>query len=399
MARPGRGLARARLARPGPASRPGRAPGSRRRRPGPPCRCARMPKAPGDREVDPQVPHREQRLAQPRPAPSGPAAERPAPGGRVAGRRSAGSRHRPWSGVFGSGVLMFGMSGRPMRSPPPTSSAASHQLRLDRQVVRRRPGPAARRGLGSRRGRNPGRSGRPAATSSGVAGLWHANRWRRARRRSARAVPPRRRGHQRRVVRPAARQPPGAARRERAAHRRPALLRRHALDGSQLVRLVRVDARDGAQQAHRVRDGAGRANSSSVVAVSTTNPAYITHTRWVMSATTPRSWVMSSTAVPVARGQVADEVHHLCLDGHVERGRGLVRDEQPRLERERHRDHHPLAHAAAHLVGVGPSRRSPSAMPTICSSSAARAQRRAPCPGPGARASPRSSGRRWSAPG
>ena len=43
----------------------------------------------------------------------------------------------------------------------------------------------------------------------------------------------------------------------------------------------------------------GRANSSGVVAVSTTNPAYITQIRWVMSATTPRSWVMISTEVPL----------------------------------------------------------------------------------------------------
>ena len=38
-----------------------------------------------------------------------------------------------------------------------------------------------------------------------------------------------------------------------------------------------------------------------MVAVSTTNPAYMTQMRWVRPATTPRSWVIRITAVPDSR--------------------------------------------------------------------------------------------------
>ena len=40
------------------------------------------------------------------------------------------------------------------------------------------------------------------------------------------------------------------------------------------------------------------------------------------------------------------------LDGHVEGRRGLIRDDQLRRVRDRHRDHDPLAHAARQLVRV-----------------------------------------------
>ncbi len=54
-----------------------------------------------------------------------------------------------------------------------------------------------------------------------------------------------------------------------------------------------------------------------------------------------------------AGAQVAHQVEDLRLDRDVERGRGLVRDEQLRLAGERHRDHHALAHAARHLMRIG----------------------------------------------
>jgi len=50
--------------------------------------------------------------------------------------------------------------------------------------------------------------------------------------------------------------------------------------------------------------------------------------------------------------QATDQLDHLRLDGHVERGRRLVRQHQARLAGYRQRDHHPLAHPAAQLVGV-----------------------------------------------
>ena len=53
--------------------------------------------------------------------------------------------------------------------------------------------------------------------------------------------------------------------------------------------------------------------------------------------------------------QVAHEVEDLGLDRHVERGRGLVGDQQLRLAGKRHRDHDPLCHPAGHLVRDRPS--------------------------------------------
>ena len=50
--------------------------------------------------------------------------------------------------------------------------------------------------------------------------------------------------------------------------------------------------------------------------------------------------------------QLAQQIEDLRLDGHVERGRRLVGDEQLGLAGERHRDHHPLPHAARQLVRV-----------------------------------------------
>ena len=62
-------------------------------------------------------------------------------------------------------------------------------------------------------------------------------------------------------------------------------------------------------------------------------PAYMTTTRSAMSATTPRSWVISRIAVPISVAQVAQHVEDAGLHGHVERGGRLVGDEQPRAGR------------------------------------------------------------------
>ncbi len=50
--------------------------------------------------------------------------------------------------------------------------------------------------------------------------------------------------------------------------------------------------------------------------------------------------------------QVVDQLEDLLLDCHVERGRGLVGDQQLRIARQGHRDHHALPHAAGELVRV-----------------------------------------------
>ncbi len=46
------------------------------------------------------------------------------------------------------------------------------------------------------------------------------------------------------------------------------------------------------------------------------------------------------------------QLEHLGLNHHIERGGGLVRDHERRVARQSHRDHHPLLLPAGELVGV-----------------------------------------------
>ena len=50
--------------------------------------------------------------------------------------------------------------------------------------------------------------------------------------------------------------------------------------------------------------------------------------------------------------KLANQVENLRLNRDVERGGRLVGDEQLRLARQRHRDHHPLAHPAGELMRI-----------------------------------------------
>ncbi len=50
--------------------------------------------------------------------------------------------------------------------------------------------------------------------------------------------------------------------------------------------------------------------------------------------------------------QFADRIQDLRLDGHIQRRRRLVGNQQARPARQRHRDHHALAHAAGKLVRI-----------------------------------------------
>ena len=104
--------------------------------------------------------------------------------------------------------------------------------------------------------------------------------------------------------------------------------------------------------APRCRGAPGRSKSSSVDACSTTWPAYITTMSSAASATTPMSCVMRIIAMSCSLAQVVEQVEHLRLHGHVERGRRLVGDQELRVARERDRDHHALAHAARVAVRV-----------------------------------------------
>ena len=103
-------------------------------------------------------------------------------------------------------------------------------------------------------------------------------------------------------------------------------------------------------------DAAGRSAPLSTGPSSTRRPAYSTPTRSHIFAITPRLWLMKRTARLQLGLQLRDEVEHLGLDGRVEPGRRLVEDQQRRILRKRHRDHHPLLHAARELdAGSGPS--------------------------------------------
>ncbi len=119
-------------------------------------------------------------------------------------------------------------------------------------------------------------------------------------------------------------------------------------------------ARDRAQQARGVVVARRREQHLGRRACSTTRPAYITTTSSQVSATTPRSCVISRTLMPSSRCSERQQLEDLGLDRDVERGRRLVGDQQIRLARERHRDHHALPHAARELVRVG-RRRAPRA--------------------------------------
>ena len=72
----------------------------------------------------------------------------------------------------------------------------------------------------------------------------------------------------------------------------------------------------------------GSANSRVRGADSTIRPAYITLTVSHSPATTPRSCVIMMSAVPGLRDQLLEQVQDLRLDGHVERRRRLVGDQQ-----------------------------------------------------------------------
>ena len=79
----------------------------------------------------------------------------------------------------------------------------------------------------------------------------------------------------------------------------------------------------------------------------------MTVTRSAISATTPKSCVMNRTPVPALTAHRVDERQDLRLRGHVERGRGLVRDQDLRIQRHGGRDHHALPLAAGQLMRVG----------------------------------------------
>ena len=307
----------------------------------------------GDREPDLEALDREERgAARPR-------------------RRSTPSRCRrspPSSSVPGP-VSLIGRQRQACRARPRADRSVAGQHRdvtrpgrprSRRSRVRRRPrsrlavaaASSSIAPLGGGAAMKPGRSGRPAAASSAVGGLWQAIWWvafgpvvtsgapasigieRRVRPSSTR------RGATRSVARTGSRSARGAgpaACPRSGSARSPASASRRGIE----CRSPTVYGCDGRREQRR-----------AVVAASTTKPAYMTLIRWVIPATTPRSWVIRISAVPASSVSVAQELEDLRLDRDVEGRRRLVRDHELRLERERHRDHHALAHPAGELVGI-----------------------------------------------
>ena len=70
------------------------------------------------------------------------------------------------------------------------------------------------------------------------------------------------------------------------------------------------------------------------------------------AAASSRSWVTNIMARPALAPLLVEDRHDLGLGGHVERGRRLVGQQQPRLDRQGRGDHHPLQQAARQLVRV-----------------------------------------------
>ena len=153
------------------------------------------------------------------------------------------------------------------------------------------------------------------------------------------------------------------------------------------------------RRGQRVRVGVQRAAEDLVGGpCSTTRPAYITAIRSQRSASTDRSWLMISSPTPSSRDQPLEHVAAPGLHHHVEGGRRLVGDDQPRPAGQRHRDHHPLPLAAAELVGVGarPHGRQPDLLEQLADPAVDLAGRTAPARAAG---SARRSGPRPAAPG
>ena len=81
-------------------------------------------------------------------------------------------------------------------------------------------------------------------------------------------------------------------------------------------------------------------------------PAYMTATSSTISATTPRSWVISRIAIP-SRSRSSFISSRICawmVTSSAVVGSSAIRSFG--LQRERHRDHHALAHAAGQLVRI-----------------------------------------------
>ena len=219
---------------------------------------------------------------------------------------------------------------------PQPDSPTRHSVSpgLDREARRRRPPSPARRAP---------RAGRAAAgkcflrlstsrtTADGHAGHRCAGRSRRSASSAgdARGRSPMPFAQRRRLARGSAR----SRRRQRGAKAQPAIGSRSegtmpGISARRLARAPGAAARDRGHQPARVGMRRPVEQLERSAASSTLRPAYMTTTRWQVSATTPRSWVMRITAAPVRSFSSQHQLEDLRLDRDVERRRRLVGDQQ-----------------------------------------------------------------------
>ena len=129
--------------------------------------------------------------------------------------------------------------------------------------------------------------------------------------------------------------------------------RRAPGDRHELLVARRVQPRDRAQQPPRVRVLRARVEDAHLVRA-LDDPAGV-HDGDVVGHLGHHAEVVGDDhdrGVELAL-QPLDQLEDLRLHGHVERGRGLVGDQQLRVVGQRHGDHRALAHAAGELVRVG----------------------------------------------
>src|SRR3954447_3495198 len=112
-----------------------------------------------------------------------------------------------------------------------------------------------------------------------------------------------------------------------------------------------LDLRHGAHQTVGVR--VGRVGEDVVDRPPLDDPPGV-HDRHVVGHLVDHAEVVGDEhqAHPRLPLEVLQQVHDLGLDGRVQGGGRLVGDEDLRVERDRHRDHHALPHAAGELVRI-----------------------------------------------
>ena len=142
-----------------------------------------------------------------------------------------------------------------------------------------------------------------------------------------------------------------AARLEGAARRQSSGIGRKPGDRGQPLALLAGGARDGSEQCLRI--GVQRPGKDGIDIPLLHDPARI-HDQHTVAERRDQCEVVGDQhdrGIPVA-DQPIQQVQHLGLGRHVERGRRLVGDDDVGIVGQRDRDHDPLAHAAGVLVRI-----------------------------------------------